>query len=145
MLKRTSWITLVVLALLAAGCASGGGGAPAAPAGPSDEELVTQLINSTLAALQAKDVEKMMSVYTDDFSTSDGQSKADFTQFLADAGSQGFLDGMTADISALAVTVDGDSASVSGITIEGAFGVLDLSFDLTKASGSWMISGQSQQ
>ena len=53
--SRFALLLLSMTALVVAGCASGGGGA-AAPAGPTDEELVPQMVNHTHEALKAKGV-----------------------------------------------------------------------------------------
>lgn len=67
------------------------------------------------------------------------------TEFLTTAASQGFLDGMTANVEALAVTVTGATAKATGVAVEGAFGALNLGFDLAKRDGQWIITGQTQQ
>ena len=51
---------------------------------------------------------------------------------------------MTANTEAMAVAVDGDTAEVTGISVEGAFGALDLTFGLAKEDGRWLITSQTQ-
>lgn len=142
--KKLPFLLLALVVAISAGCASGGGSAPAAPAGPSDEELIGNLILSTIEALEAKDIDKMLMVYSDDFSSDQGD-KAAMKEFLTGAASQGFLDDMESNTDNLEITVDGDTATVSGVSVEGAFGMLDLGFDLAKRDGQWVITGQSQQ
>ena len=98
-----------------------------------------------MTALAAGDVDTMVSAYAEDFSNDQGQDKAAMTEFLVGAKEQGFLDGMTSDTSAMTVMVDGATASVEGVSVEGAFGVLDLGFKLEKRDGAWIITEQNQQ
>lgn len=143
--SRLGLCLLLVCVVALSGCASSGaGGAPAAPAGPSDEELISDLVMGTITALQAKEIDKMMMVYADDFSSDTGD-KAAMKEFLAGAASQGFLDGMEANTDAMAVMVEGDTAKVSGVSISGAFGMLDLGFELAKREGQWLVVSQTQQ
>ncbi len=131
---------LLVTSLLGA-CASTGGGAPA---GPPPEEQVEALLMDVLAKLQAGDIDGMLSTYTDDFTWDQGD-KASMQGFLQGAADGGFLDGLTADTEGLNIVVDGETATADGISIEGAFGLLDLSFELAQRDGQWMVTKQSQQ
>lgn len=140
-----SLVGLVALVALSVGCASGGGGGAAIPAGPSDEELVNMLITDSIASLKNKDIDALSSTWADDFMSNQGTDKAQTIAFLQGVNEQGFLDGMEIDSSALAVAVDGDTAEVSGVTLEGAFGVLDLSWKLEKRDGKWWVTYQAQE
>ena len=44
-----------------------------------------------------------------------------------------------------AVAVDGGSATVGGIGVSGAFGVLNFGFKREKRDGSWIVTYQSQE
>ena len=110
--SRTLLILLVTAALLTVGCASGGGGA-AAPAGPTDEEMIQSIISDSLEALKSKDIDTMMSNYSDDFSSNQGMDKAGMAQFLNQANEQGFLDGVNVDTTGMTTAIDGDTAEVS--------------------------------
>lgn len=133
---------LLLLGAVFTGCASTGAGS--APAGPPPEEVIGNLITSTLASLAEGDVDTVMTGYAEDF-TWDNGDKAGMQAFLQQAVDAGFMDGMTADTENMVVAVDGDSASVSGVTIEGAFGLFDLTFDLENRDGQWMVIKQTQQ
>ena len=139
--SRSLLFTLVIASLLVVGCASGGGGGAK---GPSDDELINQLVNTVVDALKSEDVATAMSYYADDFSGDQGD-RAAMQAFLEQAQQGGFLSGMTSDLSAMAVSIDGASATVSGVAVEGAFGVLDLGFELEKRDGAWVITSQTQQ
>ncbi|HVS13917.1 MAG TPA: hypothetical protein VMV46_08335 [Thermoanaerobaculia bacterium] len=140
--KRLPWIALIAVALLAAGCASGGA---AAPAGPPPEEVIAQMVTKAMELLAAGDVDNLMAMYSDDFTSDQGMDKAGMTGFLTGARDQGFLEGFTANTDAMVVTVDGATASVTGVAVEGAFGVLNLGFGLENRDGAWVITSQTQQ
>lgn len=131
----------LVFGLLGA-CASTG--SSKAPEGPSPTEQVQALVMSSLSMLGEGNVAGMMANYADDF-TSDQGDKAAVQGFLQGAADGGFLDGMTTNTDALAINVDGDTATVEGLSIEGAFGLFDLTFDLEKRDGKWLIVKQTQQ
>jgi hypothetical protein len=138
---------LVVAALIVAmvGCASttGGGGAAKVKA-PTDEEMIQQMMIDVMAALTAKDVDKMVSYYADDF-TSDNGDKAATVAFLSGAKDQGFLDGIVVKTDAMTIAVEGETAKVGPVNLEGAFGALGLNFGLAKRDGKWLVVSQSTQ
>lgn len=150
-MKNAKWTVTALAAvsllplLLLAGCASGGAKAPEVPAGPTDEELVTDLINNMIDALQAKDIDAMGAAYAEDFQSNQGTDKAQTLDFLKSVKDQGFLDGMEVDSTNLAIAVDGDTATANGVEVRGAFGVLALSFKAEKRDGTWLVTYQAQE
>jgi hypothetical protein len=139
---------LLVLSILTLACGSGGAGTPSAPAAPpppSDEEVITALMVKNLDLIKAGDIATLMASYTDDFSSDQGMNKAAMQQFLEGARDQGFLEGFTANTTNMVVEVTGDTAKVTGATVEGAFGVLNLGFGLAKRDGQWVVVSQTQQ
>lgn len=131
--------------LLLVGCASGGAGAPDIPAGPTDEELVADLITSMLGALRAQDIDAIAVAYSDDFQSNQGTDKTGTIDFLKSVKEQGFLEGMEVDDANLAIAVDGETATAEGVEVRGAFGVLALSFKAEKRDGNWLITYQAQE
>jgi hypothetical protein len=134
---------LVAAAVIAAmvGCASTGA---KAPAGPTDQELIQQMMIDVMAALTAKDVDKMVSYYADDF-TSDNGDKAATLAFLTGAKDQGFLDGIVVKTDAMTIAIEGETAKVGPVNLEGAFGALALNFGLAKREGKWLVVSQATQ
>ena len=132
-------IAVTVVAALV-GCASTTGGGKA-PAGPTDQEMIQQMMIDVMAALTAKDVDKMVSYYADDF-TSDNGDKAATIAFLNGAKDQGFLDGIVVKTDAMTIAVEGETAKVGPVNLEGAFGALALNFGLAKRDGKWLVVSQ---
>jgi len=144
--KHASYCLLAVaLVIGAAGCATtGGGGAAQAPAGPTDEEMIQKMMIDVMAALTAKDVDTMVSYYADDF-TSDNGDKAATVAFLQGAKDQGFLDGIVVKTDAMTIAIEGETAQVGPVNLEGAFGALALNFGLAKRDGKWVVVSQATQ
>ena len=144
-LKSMTWMFAAAAILLLAGCAStGGGGGPSAPPPPSDEEVIEGMVAAAMEALAAKDIDGLVAAYSDDFSSDNGD-KADTEAFLQGASDQGFLDGLEIDQSGVEINVDGDTATAGPVALEGAFGAMDLSFDLVKRDGKWWVISQTQE
>ena len=144
-LKSMRWIFVAASILLLAGCAStGGGGGSSAPPPPSNEELIQGIVEAAMDALAAKDIDALVSAYSDDFSSDNGD-KADTIAFLQGAADQGFLDGLEIDQSGVVISVDGDNATAGPVALEGAFGAINLSFELEKRDGKWWVTSQLQE
>ncbi|MCP4645465.1 MAG: nuclear transport factor 2 family protein, partial [bacterium] len=119
--------------LLAVGCAMGG-------SGPSDEELVQDLVNRYLAAMKAADLDAAFELYFDDYEGTFGD-KEDAKTFLENAKGQGYLDSVEFDVSELAITIDGASAHVAGIVSMTDMATADVELELAKRGGAWGITG----
>ena len=141
--KSMRWIFAAAAILLVTGCASTGGGSSAPPP-PSDEEMIQGLVVAAMDALAAKDIDALVSAYSEDFSSDNGD-KADTIAFLQGAADQGFLDGIEIDRSGVVISVDGDNATAGPVTLEGAFGAINLSFELEKRDGKWWVTSQLQE
>ena len=128
---------VVALALVGlVGCAGGGG--------KSDTDLIKELVDQAMAALQAKDIEGMTANYAADFKSDQGGGKAEMVEFLKGAKDQGFLDGIKIDTSKLVITPDGNKATAKPINLEGSFGALTVEFNLEKRDGKWLVTYQAQ-
>ena len=144
-LKSMSWIFAAAAILLLAGCAStGGGGGSSAPPPPSDEEVIQGMVAAAMDALAAKDIDALVAAYSDDFSSDNGD-KADTIAFLEGAADQGFLDGLEIDQSGVVISIDGETATAGPVALEGAFGAINLSFELEKRDGKWWVTSQLQE
>ncbi|REJ79640.1 MAG: hypothetical protein DWQ36_04105 [Acidobacteria bacterium] len=141
---RAPLLLLAAAALIVAGCSTAGADAPAAPQGPTDQEQIQMLLDDAFGAIAAGDIAGLMSGYASDMTWDQG-GYAEMEAFMTQAKDAGFLDGFTSNMAGLVIAVDGDTATVTGASVEGAFGVLDLSFELQKRDGSWVITKQSQQ
>lgn len=110
--------------------------------GGGDGELA-EFVDEYVGVIKAQDVEGLMAYYADDFSA-DGSGKAELKTFLLDAKDQGFLEDVGTNTENVELAVNGETATIEGVELEGAFGVITLNFDLAKRDGKWVIVSQSQ-
>jgi len=132
--------SVVVLALVGlVGCGGGGGGSKM-----TDDQMIKQLVDQAMAALQAGDIAGMTANYAEDFKSDQGGGKAEMVEFLNGAKEQGFLDGIKIDTSKMVIAVDGAKATAKPMNLEGAFGALTVEFNLEKREGKWLVTYQAQ-
>jgi len=134
---RTSVISLVALGMLAAlvcGCSTGA-------KGPSDLELINKVVADWKVAAMAKDLDKVMVLYSDKFSHFEYGDKAGVKSFIKDAIDMGYLDNVAIDASKAKVTIEKGKANVYPIDLKAAFGSASIKLDLTKEAAGWKITG----
>ena len=136
MLKMSVMALSVVIMM---GCASN-----SANDGPSDEDQITAIANGISDALKAKDIDAMLSFYSDDFSSDQGGSKAETKEFLEGAKAMGALDGIEIGMDEMKVVVDGDKAECGPVDLEASFGSIALDYELEKRNGKWIVVYMSQ-
>ena len=123
---------LFLLAGLVSGCAGMGG--------LTDEELVAKTIADWKAATEAEDLDGMMACISEDFESDEGD-KASFREFLDDFISQGMLSDAEVDIEDAITEIEGDSATVDSIMLDGGMGSATLNLELKRdADGAWRIT-----
>jgi len=130
-------VAIVAVALLA-GCQS-------APKGPSDEELIANVITSWQEALAAKDFDALLALYSDSYKGQRGEDKAGLRSFLEQAGAMGYLDGMEIDASGAETVIEEGSATVGPVVLSGAMGAMNMKLKFAKEEDGWLIVGGEQQ
>lgn len=138
-MRIAKWGVYALAVVVLAGCAGGGGSS-----GPSDEDVIRSIVSDAMAALQAGDIETMVSGYAEDFTSDQGGGVAETKEFLQGAKDQGFLDDIEISLDNLEISIDGDKATAEPIELEGAFGALTLSLEFAKRDGAWLVVYQSQ-
>lgn len=149
-MKTKSFSRLLVLAgcvLSAMGCATSGGGsaATAAPKGADDKAVIAKTLGEWGSALAAKDVDKIVSFYSDSFKSDDGTGKDGLKEFLGGVISAGYLDGAKVDVAGAQISVNGEEAVVAPLNLSGNMGAATLSLSLKKEAGTWRIVSSSMQ
>ncbi len=139
-MKKSAMMTLAsaLVLLVAAGCATTSGDPVL-----TDEEQIAKQLQEGIASIVAKDYSLFEKSVSDDFYSNVIGNKEDLLDYLKNADDMGFLDDLEVDLSEAAIVVDGDKASISGITAKGAFGSQPLTFDGVKENGVWLITGLS--
>jgi ketosteroid isomerase-like protein len=124
-----------VLALvLLCGCATFG-------KGPSDEELIAATMAKWAAGLAAKDADKVMATYSENFATPDLPDKAAMRELIDMAIDQGYLDDAEVNTDEAKTVIEGNKATVGPVELSGAMGSMMLDFTLQKEGGAWLIVG----
>ena len=123
-------------ALVVAGC----GGASVK--GPSDTEMIQQVITDAMAGMMAEDIDVMLASYAEDFQSDNGDLE-DTRAFLQGIKDAGFLQDIEVDLTGLVIDIDGDAATAGPVIILAAIGEIGLDFDLEKREGTWWVVGQS--
>jgi hypothetical protein len=128
---RKLGIGILGIALICA-CAS-------APKGPTDEELVAQLVQSWQQAIIDKDLDASMAITSESFSNSEAADKAMWKSYLEWIIASGYLDGAEADASGAETTIEEGKATVGPIVLSTAAGVFNMELTLAKEEAGWMV------
>jgi ketosteroid isomerase-like protein len=126
----------LVLTLSVAGCAGG-----TMAKGPSDQELLDQMSTEFMAAVAAKDVEKLIGFCAEDFESGYLGDKAGFKDFLNMAVDQGYFDGIEIAMDEGELVIEGDTATKYPVPVDGSFGSVTVEVLSKKVDGVWKISG----
>ena len=128
-------LTVGLVMMVVAGCASTGGEAK----GPSDAELLNKAVADWKAAGVAKNMDALIACYSDGFQHYEYGDKAGLQQFLKDALSMGYLEGVEIDETKAQTTITKDAAVVAPIAMKAAFGEAAISLNFKKEAAGWKI------
>lgn len=137
----SQWCRLAEV-LVCAGILLGGCGGPKAK-GPSDGELVSQVIDEWKAGWEGSDVERLMACVSPNFNLSDGggpdaiRGFADGLFRQAGAKIEFVLEEMEISVKEEEASVSGIRAKIRGPDSESLYG---LSIGLRKEGGKWLIT-----
>lgn len=131
----------VLSAVFAFGCATTGGGTAAKPV--DDKAAVAKVINDWAAALASKNIESILTFYSDKFSDAEGRDKTAVKEFIQGAIDNGYLDGVKVDLAAAQITVAGDQATASGVRLFGDMGEITITLGLAREAQGWRIVSSS--
>lgn len=115
--------------------------APAAVKEQAPEEIALAGVKTFVEKLSAKDVKTAMAMVSDKFENVEYGDKAGLQMFLEGAADAGYLDDIEVDMKDAKVKVNGDSATVYPIDINGSFGSATLEVVCGKADGTWKLTG----
>ena len=108
--------------------------------GPSAAEQIMLSLGALQTAEEAEDVAGMLAIFSDDFSNADGATKQAITQMFEGLVAQGVFEAISFDTSKAQVTVDGDSATATPVSVVTPQGVQSFTYHLKKESdGVWRI------
>jgi len=127
-------LSLVVLAVTLCGCQTPG-------VGPSDEELVSTTMAEWKAAIVAKDIDKLMATFSENYVSSRGSGKDAMRERMSGAIERGFLDSVEVNIENPQITIEGDKATFGPVEFVADRGTMTLEYSLQKENGAWLIVG----
>jgi len=135
-MKRLVLVNAVVaglVALLLGGCATYGKGL-------SDEEQIDALVKECVAEAQAQDLDAMFEFYSEDFDHYEFGDKAGMRDYIENIKAMGYLDDVEIVCEEAAIEIDGDTAVIYPIDMEGSFGSAVIEITATKEDGTWKVT-----
>lgn len=113
---RTSVVLRVfvifVLSTIMSGCATG----------PSDEEIISNSMTGWKAAFHAKDVDKMMTEYSENYAGENGEGKEAVREFLVYMKNDGAFENAKMNTDEAEIEIEGENATVGPIVYTGNWG-----------------------
>ncbi len=132
MTKLSAVLIAVVSVVLVAGCQT---------SGPSDEEMILDLLQGWKTAGEAQDIDALLTFYSDEFENGEYGDKEGLKGFLKDNKDMGYLSNAEINVADAKITVEGDKATVYPIEMTASFGTGTITLELKKAEGKWMVIG----
>ena len=134
-------IVLCIVVIVSAGCA----GMRGSTEGPTDEEMIMDVVQQWKAARDTADVDALMALHSPDYSDQEGSTLEQLRQRYEERLPRFVEFGVVIDTSDVAAAVDGDSATASQIKISAGGRNLSMNLMLSKKTGSWLITGTRMQ
>lgn len=134
--RSTAVLMTLTLVALTGGCAT-------LEKGPSDEELIAATMEAMRLAIAEQDLDKIMDLYSEDFSTETGEGKAEARDFLQNWIDMGVMEGVEVNIEEMKTTIENDTATVGSVVYESPFGQLLAEYTLKKEDNTWRVVGAS--
>ncbi|MHC4587074.1 MAG: YybH family protein [Planctomycetota bacterium] len=131
-------LVLLVFAMVICGCQT-----PAK--GPSDKELINATMTEWKAALEAKDLDRLMAVFSDNYVSSSGSGKVAMRERMAGAIERGSLDNIKIKIENAKIMLVGDQATFGPVEITSDRGTLTIEYTLQREDVKWLIVGSKRQ
>ena len=126
-------LSLLVFAVVFCGCQT-----PVVE-GPSDEQLINTAMTEWKAALEAKDLDRLMALFSDSYVSSSGSGKVAMRERMAGAIERGFLDNINIKIENAKLTLVGDQATFGPVELTSDRGTLTIEYTLQREDIKWLI------
>jgi len=113
--------------------------------GHSDEELVNATMAGWKAALLARDLDKLMAVYSGNYVSTRGGGKDSVREFMADVFKKGWLDNIKVNIEGAKTVIKGSKATFGPVKFVSDTSTRTMKFTLQKEITTWLIVGSKRQ
>jgi len=127
----------VLAAVLVCGCQTLG-------VGPSDEELVNTTMAEWKAAMAAKDMDKLMATFSENYVSTRGTGKDSMREFMTRAFNEGFMDNVEVNVEDAQIMIEGDKATFGPVEFISDRGTFALEYKLQKEEDAWLIVGSTR-
>ena len=109
--------------------------------GPSDEELINQMLSKWKAAVLAQDIDMLMALHSESFKNFEALDKESQEAVMQDYFDAGYLDDAKVGLEGAEITIEGNKAKVTGVVLDVTMGEgrYPLTFGLQKENGAWLI------
>ncbi len=131
-------LSLLVFAVVFCGCQT-----PAK--GPTDKQLINTTMTEWKAALEAKDLDRLMALFSDSYVSSSGSGKVAMRERMAGAIERGSLDNVEIKIENAQLTLVGQQATFGPVEITSDRGTLTIEYTLQREDDKWLIVGSKRQ
>ncbi|MFO7974700.1 MAG: hypothetical protein R6V12_08700 [Candidatus Hydrogenedentota bacterium] len=132
-----SVLLVFLLSVFAIGCATGA-------RGPSDEEQIASLLNTWKEGILAKDVEKIMTTYSEKFAHDgyeyEAKDKAALREYIEWSIEEGNFEGVEVDLSGAEISIEDGSATIYPIDYANWQGSITIELSAAKEKGRWLFT-----
>jgi ketosteroid isomerase-like protein len=131
-------LSLLIFAVVFCGCQT-----PAE--GPTDKQLINTAMTEWKAALEARDLDRLMALFSDNYVSSSGDGKVAMRERMAGAIERGSLDNIKVKIENAQLTLLGEQATFGPVEITSERGTLTIEYTLHREDVKWLIVGSKRQ
>lgn len=131
-------LSLLIFAVVFCGCQT-----PAE--GPTDKQLINTAMTEWKAALEARDLDRLMALFSDNYVSSSGDGKVAMRERTAGAIERGSLDNIKVKIENAKITLVGDQATFGPVELTSDRGTLTIEYTLHREDVKWLIVGSKRQ
>ncbi|MHC4533789.1 MAG: nuclear transport factor 2 family protein [Planctomycetota bacterium] len=113
--------------------------------GPSDEQLINTTMTEWKAAFEAKDLDRLIGVFSDNYLSSRGSGKVAMRERMAGAIERGSLDNIEIKTDNAKITIVGDQATFGPVELTSSRGTLTIEYTLQREGDKWLIVGSKRR
>jgi len=130
-MQRLGLVTLCLLGSV--GCAT-------LPAEVQDDmNAVIGVTDAWTKAITANDVDALMVLYSEDFKDDEGNTKADFREFITDTIGQGILTNVEVSTEYAELVIEDDTAAYNNIDLNSDVGAITVDLTLGREGSGWSV------
>lgn len=129
-------VVAVVIVVLAGGCQVGA---------PSDEELINWTMTDWKAALTARDLDRLMATYSENYVSARASGKDSVRERMTRIFDRGWMDNVKVNLENAKTTIDGDKAEFGPVKFNSDEGMFTRQFTLQKEYEAWLLVGSNGQ